>query len=118
MKFPDGVAAVTLAGGRTYHRMLPAHEGQHAIRWFIHNPWVMFAKGTEMDIPDSWVSSTLAGLERVNPFIAELENLNCYDDEDDIALHIEYSDGISNEIAAIVSLVPASPPSRRKLVIE
>jgi hypothetical protein len=31
MKFPDGVAAVTLAGGCTYHRMLPAHEGQHAI---------------------------------------------------------------------------------------
>ncbi|KAJ7937614.1 hypothetical protein B0H13DRAFT_1588343, partial [Mycena leptocephala] len=27
MKFPDGVAAVTLAGGRIYHRMLPAHEG-------------------------------------------------------------------------------------------
>jgi hypothetical protein len=32
MKLPDGIAAVTLAGGRTYHRMLPAHEGQRAIR--------------------------------------------------------------------------------------
>ncbi|KAJ7925383.1 hypothetical protein B0H13DRAFT_1510214, partial [Mycena leptocephala] len=68
MKFPDGVAAVTLAGGRTYHQMLPAHEGQHAIRWFIHDPWAMFMKGAEFDIPNSWINSTLAGLERVNPF--------------------------------------------------
>ncbi|KAJ7914220.1 hypothetical protein B0H13DRAFT_449161 [Mycena leptocephala] len=118
MKFSDGVAAVTLAGGRTYHRMLPAHEGQHAIRWFIHDPWAIFAKGAEMDIPDSWISSTLAGLERINPFIAELEKLNVYDDTDNIALHIEHSDSTNNEIAAIISLAPASPPSRRKLVIQ
>jgi hypothetical protein len=118
MKFPDGVAAVTLTGGRTYHRMLPAHEGQHAIRWFIHDPSAIFTKGAEMEIPPSWISSTLAGLQRVNPFIAELQNLNSYDDNDNIALHIEHSDSISNEIAAIVSLAPASPPSRRKLVIQ
>jgi hypothetical protein len=118
MKFPDGIAAVTLAGGRTYHRMLPAHEGQHAIRWFLHDPWAIFMKGAEFDIPNSWIHSTLAGLERVNPFIAELENLNIYDDSDDIALHIEHADSITNEIAAIVSLAPASPPSRRKLVIK
>jgi hypothetical protein len=31
MKFPDGIAAINLAGGHTYHRMLPSHEGQHAI---------------------------------------------------------------------------------------
>jgi hypothetical protein len=98
--------------------MLPAHEGQHAIRWFIHDPWAMFDKGTEFDIPHSWISSTLAGLERVNPFIAELEKLNVYDDDDDIALHIEHSDSISNEVAAVISLAPASPPSRRKLVIK
>jgi hypothetical protein len=76
MKFPDGVSAVTLAGGRIYHRMLPAHEGQHAIRWFIHDPWAMFQKGAEFDIPNSWISGTLAGLKQVNPFIAELEKLN------------------------------------------
>jgi hypothetical protein len=59
-------------------------------------------------------------LERVNPFIAELENLNVYNDDDDIALHIEHADSITNEIAAIVSLAPASssPPSCRKLVIK
>ena len=38
MKFESGVSAVTLAGGRTHHRILPAQEGQHAIRWFIHDP--------------------------------------------------------------------------------
>jgi hypothetical protein len=79
MKFPDGISAVTLAGGRTYHRMLPAHEGQHVIRWFIHDPWSMFTKGSEFDIRHSWIHSALAGLERVNPFIAELEKLNGYD---------------------------------------
>ncbi|KAJ7701156.1 hypothetical protein B0H17DRAFT_1128444 [Mycena rosella] len=92
------IAAVTLAGGRIYHRMLPAHKGQHAIRWFIHDSWAMFAKGTEMDIPHSWINSTLAG--------------------DDIALHIEHSDSISNQIAAIISRAPASVPSRRTLVIQ
>jgi hypothetical protein len=63
MKFPDGVAAVTLSSGRTYHQMLPAHEGQHAIHWFIHDPWAMFSKAAEMAIPDSWINSTLAGLD-------------------------------------------------------
>jgi len=32
MKFSSGVSSVTLDGGRTYHRMIPAEEGQHAIR--------------------------------------------------------------------------------------
>ncbi|KAJ7840778.1 hypothetical protein B0H13DRAFT_2366007 [Mycena leptocephala] len=110
MKFPDGIAAVTLAGGRTYHRMLPSHEGQHVIRWFIHDPWAMFIKGAEMEIPRSWIDSALAGLERVNPFIAELEKLNVYDDDDDMALHIEHFDSTTNEIAAVVSR-----PQRRHL---
>ncbi|KAJ7810936.1 hypothetical protein B0H13DRAFT_1927088 [Mycena leptocephala] len=86
MKFPVGIAAVTIAGGRTYRRMLPAHEAQHAIRWFIQDPWGMV--GTR------------------HPFIAELEKLNVYDDEDDIALHIEHADSATNEIAAIISLAP------------
>jgi hypothetical protein len=75
-------------------------------------------KGTEFDIPHSWINRKLAGLERVNPFIAELEKLNIYKDDDDIALHIEHTASITNEIAAIVSLAPTSMPSRRKLVIK
>jgi hypothetical protein len=79
----------------------------------------MFAKGDDLDIPYQWISSALAGLERVNPFISELENLNAYDDEDDIALHLEYSGDVpSSEIAAIISLAPASLPTRRKLLIQ
>ncbi len=31
MHFKSGVAAVTLNGGRIYHRLIPAQEGQHAI---------------------------------------------------------------------------------------
>jgi hypothetical protein len=118
MKFPDGISAVTLAVGRTYHRMLTSHEGQHAIRWFIHDPAYIFTKGGEMHIPDSLINRTLAGLERVNPFIAELEKLSGYNGDDDIALHIEHSENSSNEIATIISLAPASPPSHRKLVIQ
>jgi hypothetical protein len=70
-----------------------------------------------MDIPHAWINKALAGLERVNPFIAELKNLGSYTDNEDMALHIEHADSISDEIATIVSLAPASPPSRRKLVI-
>jgi hypothetical protein len=36
MHSDSGVSAVTLSGGQTYHQMIPATEGQHAIRWFIY----------------------------------------------------------------------------------
>ncbi|KAJ7631289.1 hypothetical protein DFH06DRAFT_905039, partial [Mycena polygramma] len=75
MKFPPGVSAVTLNGGRTYHRILPAHEGNHAIRWFIHDPHTFFTEGRQQNIPDQWIVSVLAGLKRVNPFIEKLELL-------------------------------------------
>ncbi|KAJ7937805.1 hypothetical protein B0H13DRAFT_1852104 [Mycena leptocephala] len=41
-----------------------------------------------------------------------------YDNDKDIALHIERRDSITDDISAIVSLAPASPPSRCKLVIK
>jgi hypothetical protein len=92
MKFEPRVSAVTLAGGRTYYRLLPAHEGQHAICWFIHDPAGMFTKGMELDIPRSWINSTLTGLQTVNPFIDKLENLaKIHNDNDNIVLQIEYS---------------------------
>jgi hypothetical protein len=72
MKFEPGVSAVTLAGGRTYCRLLPAHEGQHAIRWFIHDPAGMFTKGTELEIPRSWINSTLAGLQEFTRSLTSL----------------------------------------------
>lgn len=118
MHFDTGIAAVTLAGGRTYHRILPAHEGQHAIRWFIHDPSTLFAKGDEQSIPNTWIDSVLQGLRRVNPFVGKLERMRT-STESDLALHLEHSDAItSNEIAAVISLAPASPPSRRKIVIK
>ncbi|KAJ7302005.1 hypothetical protein DFH08DRAFT_627547, partial [Mycena albidolilacea] len=102
MKFAPGVSAVTLAGGRTYYRLLPAHEGQHAIRWFIHDPMGMFSRGTQLNIPHSWINSTLAGLKRVNPFIDKLDRLaNIYPDDETMALQIEHSDG-TNEVAAVI----------------
>ncbi|KAJ7306812.1 hypothetical protein DFH08DRAFT_975846 [Mycena albidolilacea] len=80
----------------------------------------MFSKGTEMEIPHPWISSALAGLEHVNPFIDKLENLNVYDDDDDddIALHLEQKDSTSSKIAAVISLAPTSQPSQRKIVIQ
>jgi hypothetical protein len=98
--------------------VLPAHEGQHAIRWFIHDPQTLFTEGQDRDIPQEWISSVLAGLKRVNPFIEKLELLRTSDDESDLALHLEHSEVVtSNEIAAIISLAPACPPTRRKIVI-
>jgi hypothetical protein len=112
------VSAVTLAGSWTYYRLLPAHEGQHAIRWFIHDPMGMFSKGTQLNIPHSWINSTLTGLERVNPFIDKLDRLaNIYPDDETMALQIEHSDG-TNEVTAVISLAPASAPSPRKLAIQ
>lgn len=119
MKFGPGIAAVTLAGGRTYHRILPADSGEHAIRWFIHDPDTLFRKAQELEIPNSWIDSVLQGLRRVNPFVGKLESLRVVNDDSDLALHLEHSEMVtSNEIAAIISLAPASPPSRRKIVIK
>lgn len=78
----------------------------------------MFSKGTEMEIPHLWISSALAGLEHVNPFIDKLENLNVYDDDDDIALHLEQKDSTSSEIAAVTSIALTSQPSQREIVIQ
>ncbi|KAJ7938897.1 hypothetical protein B0H13DRAFT_1851070 [Mycena leptocephala] len=78
----------------------------------------MFIKGADFDILNSWIHSKLAGLERVNLFIAELEKLNIYNDDDGIAFHVEHTDSSTNESAAIVSLAPVSPPSRCKLLIK
>ena len=118
MKFGPGISAVTLNGGRTYHRILSAREGQHAIRWFIHDPSAFLQQGSKFDIPQTWIDATLAGLNRVNPFIKELKHLRASNEDDNLALHIEQSDTNIHEIAAIISLAPASPPSRRKLVIQ
>lgn len=118
MHFPSGISCVTLAGGRTYHRIIPAEEGAHPIRWFLHDPWALFKNGSDNSISNDWVHSALAGLERVNPFIKELENLSVYDDDDEMALTLENPSSITtNEVAAVVSLAPASAPTRRKIVI-
>jgi hypothetical protein len=77
----------------------------------------MVAQGNTLQIPEAWIAATLAGLQRVNPFIRKLQCLNAHSGDDDIALHLEHSDTNSQEIAAIISLAPTSPPSRRKLVI-
>jgi hypothetical protein len=83
----------------------------------VHDGDFMHFSPDDLQIPREWINSALARLERVNPFISELENLNVYHDDDDIALHLQYSDSDpSAEIAAIISLAPASLPTRRKLV--
>ncbi|KAJ7304885.1 hypothetical protein DFH08DRAFT_614804, partial [Mycena albidolilacea] len=102
MKFGPGVSAVTLNGGRTYHRIFSATEGQHAIRWFIYDPSAMVTHGNTRQIPDAWITAALAGLRRVNPFIKKLQCLNEQEGDDDLALHLEHSDANSQEIAAII----------------
>jgi hypothetical protein len=63
----------------------------------------MFSKGTQLNIPHSWINSTLAGLKRVNPFIDKLDRLaNISPDNESMALQIEHSDG-TNEVAAVIS---------------
>jgi hypothetical protein len=119
MHFDSGVSAVTLSGGRTYHRMIPATEGQHAIRWFIYDPSTFFSQAKERNIPHNWIESAQQGLRRINPYV---QNLDCLrvksDDESDLALHLDLPHQISrDEIAAVVSLAPACPPTPRTIVI-
>ncbi|PBK60394.1 hypothetical protein ARMSODRAFT_1026584 [Armillaria solidipes] len=118
MHFKSSVAAVTLNGGHTYHRLIPAQEGQHAIRWFLHEPGQRYLQGAEQSIPKNWIDAALAGLQRVNPFVKELQNLQTQDDKQ-MALHIEeLSSIVGSNVTAIISLSPNAPPSRRTIVIK
>lgn len=109
MHFSSGISTVTLTGGRTYHRIIPTHEGDHAIRWFIHDPRALFETGLRHQIPLQWIHNALAGLERVNPFIHELENFSVYDNDNEMALQIyEPNDIVSDKIAAVISCVPSN----------
>lgn len=118
--FNSGVAAVTLAGGRTYHRMIPATEGEHAIRWFIYDPSVLFSCGVQFNIPQSWIKSAIQGLERVNPYVRHLDRLRVMSENSDyeLALHLDLPERIpQDEITAVISLAPACPPTSRTIVI-
>jgi hypothetical protein len=117
--FDYGVSAITLSGGRTYHRMIPATEGEHVIRWFIYDPSIFFSQGSEYDIPHRWIESAQQGLRRINPYIKNLDCLRVTsDDNTELALHLDLPQTISRaEIAAVISLAPACPPTSRTIVI-
>ncbi|KAJ7875090.1 hypothetical protein B0H13DRAFT_2550417 [Mycena leptocephala] len=84
--FEREVAAVTLNGGRTYHRLIPTTEGKHAIRWFLHDSSQFAEAGRSRSLPNGWTDQILAGLCRINPFIDKLESL-AQDADDTLALH-------------------------------
>jgi len=68
-------------------------------------------------LPTAWIDSALAGLRRVNPFIDKLKQLALSSDTE-MALHLDEPANISaDEVAAVISIAPASKPSRRKIVI-
>jgi hypothetical protein len=101
--------------------MIPATEGQHAICWFIHDPATLFSEATKLRVPQHWVHAALTGLQCVNPYIKELDNLRqCSDDDEfEMALHLQQPHQVaSDEIAAVISLAPACPPSSRTIVIK
>jgi hypothetical protein len=121
MHWEEGISAVTLKGGRTYHRLIPAEEGEHAIRWFLYDPMAVHVVGASRNLPVGWLDSILSGLKRVNPFINELENLTvsaAVPEDDELALHLDQPEHITcDEITAIVLLSPASEPNRQKIII-
>ncbi|KAF5336799.1 hypothetical protein D9758_015855 [Tetrapyrgos nigripes] len=78
MKFDDGVSAVMLNGGRTYHRLIPGNEGDHAVQWFIHDQSMFARHGLEQGIPPGWTDLILCSLQRVNPFIPVLQSFSTH----------------------------------------
>jgi hypothetical protein len=119
MKFDSGIAAVTLAGGRTYHRMIPADTGEHPLRWMIYDVDALHSQGHELQLNGAWVTAALEGLQAVNPFISKLANISAIPgDRSQLALHLDLPTSISTtEVAAVVSIAPACIPTPRKYVI-
>jgi hypothetical protein len=118
-KFNSGLSAVTLDGGRTYHRLIPAEEGEHPLRWFVYDMPTLHKQGQELQLRDSWVAAALAGLRRVNPFVNKLENLaRLQTIGDNLALHLDFPSSVSPlDVAAVVSLAPVGIPGPRKYFI-
>ena len=60
-------------------------------------------------------------MQHINPYIKQLDNLRkCLDnDKSEMALHLDQPHQItSDEIAAVVSLAPACPPTSLTIVIK
>ena len=121
MHWDNGVSAVTLKGGRMYHWLIPAEQGEHVIQWFLYDPMAIHSARAEHDLPCGWLSSIPVGLESVNPFVNQLENLAvaaAVSDDMELSLQLDQPEHVtSNEIAAIISLAPTSKPSHQKIVI-
>jgi hypothetical protein len=119
MKFESGISSVTLAGGRTYHRLIPADSGEHPLRWLIYDMSMLHSQGEKLELSQEWISAALAGLQRVNPFISKLANLAVEsEDHSQLALHLDLPSSIStSEVAAVISMAPACVPAPRKYVI-
>ncbi|KAJ6517417.1 hypothetical protein C8R47DRAFT_1205642 [Mycena vitilis] len=117
MKFPTGVSSVTLNGGRTYHRLIPNSEGDHAMRWFIHDPSTFQQTATTLSVPAGWSDIILSGLHITNPFVEALESMH-----NECSVHTLYLDRpdeiTGGDVAAIVAFAPAARPTRRQLVIK
>jgi hypothetical protein len=119
MHFTAGASTITLAGGRTYHWIIPSEEGDHPIHWFIHDPQALFDHGVHCKIPFQWIHNALAGLERVNPFIHKLEKMAIFDEDNEMALQIYQPDSVTtNEIVAMITLAPAACLKHREIVIK
>jgi hypothetical protein len=119
MKFDHGISAVSLQGGRTYHRIIPAEDGDHPLRWMVYDMPALLAHGHEQALAPSWVTAALSGLRRVNPFIRELDNLAAHpSDGPELALCVDAPQSVASmDVAAIVSLAPACLPTPRTYVI-
>ena len=70
--------------------MILATESQHAIQWFIYDPSAFFSQAREHNIPHNWIESAQQGLQRINPYV---QNLDCLwvnsDNESDLAFRLD-----------------------------
>jgi hypothetical protein len=119
MTFPSGLSSVTLQSGRTYHRLLPADEAEHPLRWLIYDTDALRVHGRELKLDSAWIAAALAGLRRVNPFVNKLENLAQTPEFDDqLAVHLDVPQSVSTmDVAAVISIAPVGMPTPRKYVI-
>ncbi|KAJ6517415.1 hypothetical protein C8R47DRAFT_1063103 [Mycena vitilis] len=89
-------------------------EGDHAMRWFIHDPSTFQQTATTLSVPAGWSDIILSGLHITNPFVEALESMH-----NECSVHTLYLDRpdeiTGGDVAAIVAFAPAARPTRRLL---
>jgi len=101
---PVGGPSFVCIQGKVYHRIRPSHRDS-AVRWLLHDGFMQHKSPHPQwadTLPDVWKTAFRSALERINPFVHQLRNLNKVTDDMPHMQLVLHDSGSSAEIAAVM----------------